>query len=145
MRDWFKMVTPFPEERIMSLVNPLETHPRQAKEVLGKTIVEQYHSTEDAKKAAEDFRLRFSQGAVLEDTEVKKIGAGLLKEGKVGLQTLIKEVGFASSGSEARRLIEGGGVSLNGSKIADAKAFVEVKGGEILKVGKLRVCKLEIG
>ena len=71
--------------------------------------------------------------------------AGLLKDGRVGLQLLVKEVGFATSGSEARRLIEGGGVSLNGRKIADPKAFVEIKGGEILKVGKLRVCKLELG
>jgi tyrosyl-tRNA synthetase len=144
MAQWFRLVTPIPEERITSLLNPSETHPRLAKEVLGKTIVEQYHSTEDAKKAAEDFRKRFAEGEVLADTEVKRVPGGLLKEGRVGLLTLIKEIGFAPSTSEARRLVEGGGVTFGGEKVRDPKLQVEVKGGEILKVGKLRVCKLEI-
>jgi tyrosyl-tRNA synthetase len=145
MAQWFRLVTPIPEERITSLLNPSETHPRLAKEVLGKTIVEQYHSTEDAKKAAEDFRKRFAEGEVLADTEVKRVPAGLLKDGRVGLLTLIKEIGFAPSTSEARRLVEGGGVAFAGEKVKDPKMQVEVKGGEILKVGKLRVCRLEIG
>jgi tyrosyl-tRNA synthetase len=145
MGQWFRMTTPLPEDRITSLLNPSETHPRLAKEVLGKAIVEQYHSVEEAKKAAEDFHKRFADKEVLADTEVKRVPAGLLKEGRVGLLTLIKEIGFAPSTSEARRLVEGGGVTLAGERVKDPKMQVEVKGGEILKVGKLRVCKLEVG
>jgi tyrosyl-tRNA synthetase len=144
MEAWFRLCTPLAEDRIHSLVDPAVTHPRRAKEVLGRLIVEQFYTCQDAEKAAEDFRKRFAEGQVLADTETKTIAAGLLKDGKIGLQTLLKEVGFAASGSEARRLIEGGGVHLSGNKSADPKAFVELKGGEILKVGKLRICKIEL-
>jgi tyrosyl-tRNA synthetase len=145
MPNWFRMTTPLPEARITSLLNPAETHPRAAKEVLGRTIVEQYHTPADAEKAAEDFRKRFTEGQVLIDTEVKKIPASALQDGTIGIVALIKEVGFAPSGNEARRLVEGGGVTFAGQKITDLKTPVEVKGGEILQVGKRRVCKIEIG
>jgi tyrosyl-tRNA synthetase len=144
MPNWFRMTTPLPEERIVSLLNPAETHPREAKEILGRTIVEQYWSAADAEKAAEDFRKRFTDGQVLTDTEVKKIPASALQDGKVSIVALIKEVGFAPSGNEARRLVEGGGVSFAGQKITDLKTPVEVKGGEILQVGKRRVCRIEL-
>ena len=98
----------------------------------------------DAEKAAEDFRKRFTEGQVLTDTEVKKIPASALQDGKIGIVALIKEVGFAPSGNEARRLVEGGGVTFAGHKITDLKTPIEVKGGEILQVGKRRVCKIEI-
>ena len=144
MGAWFRMVTPLPEERIASIIDPSQTHPRQAKETLGRVIVEQYHSAAEAEKAAEDFRKRFTEHQVLADTEVKTLSAGALKEGKIGIMNLIKEVGFAASGNEAKRLIEGGGVTYAGQKVTDFKMMVEPKGGEILQVGKRRVCKLEI-
>jgi tyrosyl-tRNA synthetase len=144
MLNWFRMTTPLPEERITSLLNPADTHPRVAKEILGRTIVEQYHSPADAEKAAEDFRKRFTEGQVLSDTEIKKIPVSALQDGKIGIIALIKEVGFAPSGNEARRLVEGGGVTFAGNKITDLKTPIEVKGGEILQVGKRRVCKIEI-
>ncbi len=145
MENWFRMVTPLPEDRIVSLIDPGQVHPREAKDILARSIVEQYHSAMDAEKASEDFRARFTKGEVLADTEVKTIPASLLQDGKIGLVNLIKAVGFAPSNSEARRLVENGGVTFAGAKITDPKTFVEIKGGEILKVGKLRVCKLKIG
>ncbi len=144
MPNWFTMTTPLPEDRIRSLIDPVQTHPRVAKEILGRTIVEQYHSPADAEKAADDFRRRFAEGQVLADTEIKTLKPDLLKEGKIGLLTLIKEVGFAPSTSQARQLVEGGGVTFAGNKITDPKTTVDIRGGEILQVGKRRVCKIEI-
>jgi tyrosyl-tRNA synthetase len=144
MPMWFRMVTPLPEDRIMSLIDPAQVHPRQAKDILARAIVEQYYSAADAEKASEDFRKRFTEHQVLADTEVKSISAALLQEGKIGILTLLKEVGFASSTNEAKRLVEGGGVKLNGNKIADFKAPVELKGGEVLQAGKRNVCKIAI-
>ena len=144
MKNWFEMVTPFPEERITSLTNAGEVHPREAKDILARAVVEQYHSTADAEKASEDFRKRFTEHAVLADTEVKSVPGSALTDGKIGVLTLIKHVGFAASNNEAKRLVEGGAVSLNGHKVTDFKALLEIKGGEILKVGKLRICKLTI-
>ena len=108
MPNWFRMTTPLPEDRIVSITDPSQTHPRQAKEMLGRIIVEQYHNPLEAEKAAEDFRKRFTEHQVLADTEVKTVPAAALKEGKIGIMTLMKEVGFAASGNEAKRLVEGG-------------------------------------
>ncbi|MGN6370095.1 MAG: tyrosine--tRNA ligase [Phycisphaerae bacterium] len=143
MPNWFRMTTPLPDDRITSLTNPNETHPRKAKEILGRLIVEQYHNPAEAEKAAEDFRKRFTEHQVLAD-ETKTLPQSALKDGKIGIMTLLKEVGFAASGNEAKRLIEGGGVTYAGNKVTDFKLNVEPRTGDILQVGKRRVCKIEI-
>ncbi len=101
------MTTPLSEDRILSLIDPNQVHPREAKATLGKIIVEQYHSQGDAEKAADDFRKRFSEHQVLADTEVKTIAAELLQDGKIGILTLLKEVGFVPSTNQAKQLVEG--------------------------------------
>jgi tyrosyl-tRNA synthetase len=144
MGAWFRMCTGLPEERIVSLTDAAQVHPREAKEVLGRAIVEQYHGAAAAEQAAEAFRKRFTEHQVIA-TETKRVPAASLKEGKIGIMNLIKEVGYAPSTSEARRLVEGGGVTFAGEKVGDFKLQVEVKGGEVLQVGKRRVCRLEVG
>jgi tyrosyl-tRNA synthetase len=144
MPNWFRMLTPLPDDRIHSLTDPAQIHPREAKDILGRAIVEQYHSAADAKKASEDFVAQFSKGEVLADTEVKTISAALLQDGKIGILTLIKEVGFAPSTNQAKQLVEGGGVTLNGIKITNFKTPIEIVGGEILQVGRRRVCRLHV-
>jgi tyrosyl-tRNA synthetase len=144
MDNWFRMVTPLPDDRIHSLLDPSLTHPRLAKETLGRIIVEQYHSPADAEKAAEDFRKRFTEHQVLTDTETKAVASTQLQEGKIGILNLLKEVGFAASTNEAKRLVEGGAVSLDGDKITDFKTPVAVKSGQVLQAGKRKVCKLQI-
>ena len=144
MGTWFRLCTPLPEDRIVSLIDGTLTHPRAAKEVLGRSIVEQYHDTSAAERAAEEFRRRFAEGQLPTDIPVKTIAAALLKEGKIGLLTLIKEIGFAASTSEARRLVEGGGVTYAGQRMKDPRTQVALTGEPILKVGKLHVCKVVI-
>ena len=144
MPDWFRLCTPLPEERISSLVDSSTTHPRQAKEVLARSIVEQYHTVPDAEHAAEEFRKRFTEGGLPTEIETKPISAALLKEGKIGIFALIKEVGFAPTTSEARRLVEGGGVTFAGQKVTDPKTTVSLEGEPVLQVGKRRVCKVVV-
>ncbi len=148
MPDWFRLCTPLPDDRITSLVNPVVTHPRAAKETLAKIIVEEYHDASAAEAAAEDFRRRFTDNQLPIDIETKTISAALFQDGKIGLATLIKEVGFAASNTEARRLIEGGGVTWGGAKVTDPKAqVVNIMDDPLLKVltvGKRRICKVRI-
>jgi tyrosyl-tRNA synthetase len=143
MPNWFRMCTSLPDDRIASLTNPAVTHPRDAKAALGRIIVEQYHSAADAEQAATDFHRRFVDREVIA-SETKSLPAASLKDGKIGIMNLIKEVGYAPSTSEARRLVEGGAVTFAGHKITNFKTHVDVRGGEILQVGKHRVCKLEV-
>jgi len=144
MDPWFRLCTPLPEERIRSLIDPAQTHPRQAKEILGRMIVEQYHSPTEAEEVADAFREQFSKGVIPADLETKTIAAGLLKDGKIGILTLIKEAGFAPSTSQARQLVEGGGVTFAGGKITDPKTYVALEGGPVLKVGKRHICRIAI-
>jgi tyrosyl-tRNA synthetase len=143
MDNWFRMLTPLPEDRIHSLIDPVQVHPREAKDILARSIVEQYHSASDAEKASEDFRARFTKGEVLADTEVKNVPAAMVVEGKIGILNLLKAVGFAESTNKAKQLVEGGGVQLNGQKVTDFKTPVAVAGGEVLKVGR-KICRLQI-
>jgi tyrosyl-tRNA synthetase len=144
MDNWFRMVTPLPDERIHSLIDPAQVHPREAKDILARSIVEQYHTAADAEKASEDFRARFTKGEVLADTEIKSVPAAMVVDGKIGVLNLLKAVGFAESTNKAKQLVEGGGVQLNGQKVTDFKTPVAVVGGEVLKVGR-KICKLKIG
>ena len=145
MPQWFHLCTPLPEERICSLVDPNQTHPRAAKEALGRIIVEQYHDVNAAELAAEDFRKRFTEHQLPTEIETKTISPTLLQEGQISLLTLIKEVGFAPSTSQARQLVEGGGVTFKGEKITDIKAKVSLEGEPVLQVGKRKVCKISVG
>jgi len=148
MASWFRLCTPLPEERIASLVDAATTHPRKAKEMLGRIIVEEYHGVEAAEAAAEEFRKRFGADQQLSEVtkESRKISRAKLAEGKIGLLTLLKEV-YPSLGStsEARRRVEQGGVSLNGVKTTDFKTPVELKAGDVIMAGKkLPVVQIEL-
>ncbi len=145
METWFRLCTPLPEERITSLCNASETHPRSAKEVLAKLIVEQYHGPDAANAAAEEFRRRFTEGQLPTEIETETIPAATVTDGKASMIGLLVAVGFAPSNSEARRLIQNGGVSFNGQKITDPKAAVAIEGEAVLQVGKRRVCKVVVG
>jgi tyrosyl-tRNA synthetase len=100
---------------------------------------------EQARHASEEFKKQFSKGELPSDLETKVVPAALLKDGKIGIMTLIKEVGFASSGNEAKRLVQGGGVRINGEQVKDFKAEISLEGEPVLKVGKLNICRVKVG
>ncbi|HVX85781.1 MAG TPA: tyrosine--tRNA ligase [Phycisphaerae bacterium] len=143
MHNWFAMCTTLPDDQIAALTDPAKTHPRDAKQTLGKLIVEQYNGKSAADAAAHEFHRRFAEKEIIA-TDTKTLPASLLKDGKIGILTLIKEAGFAPSTSEARRLVESNAVTYATQKITDPKLQLEPKTGDILQVGKRRVCKIEI-
>lgn len=139
MRDYLQVLTPLPDERIESLVDPARTHPRQAKDILAHMLVEQIYDRDAAVAASAEFRRRFSEHQLPTDIETKH-----LAQSPVGIIAMIRSVGFASSNSEARRLVQQGGVTVNQDKITDPDAQVTVEGDCILKVGKRRVCRVAV-
>ncbi|MDP7348922.1 MAG: tyrosine--tRNA ligase, partial [Phycisphaeraceae bacterium] len=112
MRNYFELLTDVPEARIDSLLNAQYTHPRDAKDVLARIIVEQYHDIASANAASEEFRRRFSEHELPGDMQVKSVTTS-----PIGILTLIVECGFASSNSEARRLVQQGGVTFADQKV----------------------------
>ncbi len=140
MPNYFKLLTALPEERIASLLDAGVTHPRQAKDVLARVIVESYHSPDAAQDASDAFRKRFSEHQIPTDLEVKTVD-----ESPIGILKLLVSVGFAPSNAEARRLLAQGAVSLAGERITDAQTKVELTDERVLQVGKRRVCKVVAG
>ena len=114
------------------------THPRDAKDTLGHAIVEQYHCKDAAGMASKEFRRQFSENKLPSDIEVKVVDTS-----PIGILTLITKVGFASSNSEARRLVQQGAVVFGNCKLTDPTAQVDVSAQQILKVGKRRVCRVK--
>jgi tyrosyl-tRNA synthetase len=114
-------------------------HPMEAKKALAHAIVAQYHGAAAADHAREDFEKQFSK------KELKEIARVLpVVPGEIWIVELIERAHTFNSRSEIRRLIHGGGVSIDGQKISDEKARVVVRDGMILKVGKLVVVKLAV-
>ncbi len=145
MRQWFTLLTSRPVEEIDTLCNGDKTHPRKAKEVLAKEIVATYYDQQAADDEAEQFVKVFKQGQIREDIPEVKIPADQVQDGKIWIAKLLQMVGFAPSTSEGRRLVDGGGVTVNEQKVTDVKAQIEIKDGIILQVGKRRVAKVVTG
>ena len=140
MPNYYQLLTDLPHERIQSLLNPQQTHPRQAKDVLGRVIVEAFHTRGAANAAAAEFRRRFREHQLPSDLETKRVSSS-----PISIVTLLREVGFAASNSEARRLVQQGAVSLDGEKVTDIATEPVIEGESVLKVGKRRVCKVVVG
>ena len=139
MGNYFALLTDLPPGQIDTITDPDKTHPREAKGRLGKMIVSRYHGPEAAEAAAAEFDRIFAKHDV--PTDIPEIK---LKGGRVGIIELITAAGFAKSASEARRLVKQAAVSIDGRKITDVAAEVELSRGAVLKVGKRRFGRIVI-
>lgn len=121
-----------------------ELHPNKVKRALARNIVEAYHDADAAQEAEAQFDLVFKNHAAPDD--IPEFAADLTPndEGLVYVAKLLVEAGLAQSAGEARRLIDGGGVKVNGEPLP-AKAYnVEpsVLEGAVVQVGKRKFVKL---
>ncbi len=120
--------------------------PRSAKAEAARRIVETYHGSEAAAAAKADFETRFrkdGRATAAELAEEKEVSGDLRNaDGKVWMPKLLTASGAASSTSDGRRLMEQGGVKLNGAALTDPRADVIVADGDLLEVGKRKKYKL---
>ena len=145
MRQYFTLLTELPLAEIDGLLGA-GVNPRDAKEVLGKAIVAQYHGADAAERAAAEFRRRAS-GQDPDEVPIVNVAAGKLDaDGRVPAFILLKELGLESSTSNARRVIEQGGVNIGPDRegIADPKALVTVNDGLIVRVGKRKIVRVAV-
>ncbi|UCZ57785.1 tyrosine--tRNA ligase [Desulfurispirillum indicum] len=115
-------------------------HPKEVKVTLGREIVDRFHGAGAGEEAARHFEQVFARGENPEEMPVFEVPLGATADKRIS--TLIASVGFAKSNGEARRLMEQGGVSLDGSAICDSHAEFQVPGECVLKVGKRRFAKI---
>ena len=115
-------------------------HPKAAKQALARELVTRFHSEACAQAAEAEFSRVFSQKQIPTEVETFTcpVDAGL------GLAALMKDAGLVASTSDARRLIEQGGVTLDGEKITDVKYTFTKPTTALLKVGKRRFKRIEL-
>jgi tyrosyl-tRNA synthetase len=119
-------------------------HPQDVKKKLAREIVKLYHGQNAALIAEEEFEKVFKKKLYPEEMKELVLKKDNLKEGKIWLIKLIALSGLVNSKSEARRLIEQGGVKINGEKVDDPNLDLTVKEGMVVKIGKLNFVKLVI-
>lgn len=132
MWDYYTLLTDYTEEEIENFKKNL--HPMEAKKKLAHYIVERFHGKEQADKALEFFLKTFSQREFPEETPIIEVPYGLKRRA----YELLFELGIESSKNSARRVVEGGGLRINGKKVEDPNEEIEVKEELRLQVGKKR-------
>lgn len=125
-------------ERMKNDITVGRLHPMQAKKDLAYEIVKRYHGEDEAKSALNHFETLFSKREIPDDILEVSIESGLK------LIQIINRLNFVSSNSEARRLANQGGITINGEKVTDLNIILET-GGYILKVGKRKFAKILVG
>jgi tyrosyl-tRNA synthetase len=147
MRQYFTLLTELPFQEVDRLLAP-DVNPRDAKEVLGKSIVAQYHGESAADQAAAEFRRHASGGDPENIPDVVLSSNKLDAEGRIPAPNLIKELGLESSTSNARRVIEQGGVNVGigpgRETINNVKALITVNDGLIVRVGKRKIARVRL-
>jgi tyrosyl-tRNA synthetase len=115
-------------------------NPRDIKVRFAKEIVARFHDARAADAAEADFERRFRRGELPQDIAL----VTLHSPGGMLITQLLKQADLAASASEAQRLVEQGGVRVNGERVSD-KALKFAAGDEVLvQVGKRKVAKVRL-
>ena len=145
MSNWYELCTDVPMDEVAVLCDGAKSHLGQTKRRLAREIIAIYHGQEAAVEAEQRFDIQFKQHQVPDDIPTFTITADLKDaEGKVRLTQLITAAKLAPSGGEAKRLIKEAAVTVDGVKIEDISATIEVVSGQVLKVGKRGYARLEV-
>jgi tyrosyl-tRNA synthetase len=113
-------------------------HPMEAKRALARELVARFHDAAAASRAEEEFLQQFRQKEIPDDIPIFHYVA----DTPVWICSLMTASGTVSSNGEARRLIQQGGVKLNGEKLANPDFEVEPSGDLVLQVGKRRFARV---
>ncbi len=113
-------------------------HPMEAKRALAREMVARFHGQAAAERAEQEFIQQFRQKEVPADIPVFHCAA----DKPVWICSLMTASGTVSSNGEARRLIQQGGVKLNGERLTNADLEVEASGELILQAGKRRFARV---
>jgi tyrosyl-tRNA synthetase len=112
-------------------------NPRDIKVLFAKEIVARFHSAEAARKAEEDFESRFRHGELPEEIPEKKVG-------ETQILKVLKESGLVPSANEGARMIEQGGVRVDGEKLGDRNLQLKRGGTYVVQVGKRKIARITI-
>ena len=119
-----RMLTDLPLEQIDEMDKWEGAQLNQAKEILAFELTKLVHSEEEAQKAQDAARALFSQGGDRSNMPTTTLAQEDLADGSIGILDLMLKCGLVPSKKEARRLIEQGGVSLDGEKVTSVELTI---------------------
>ena len=139
---YFELATDVSNEELNKIKEDLsnqQVNPRDIKRALARKLVEMYHSKQAAIDAENEFDNIFVKKGLPDEIPEFQFEDGI---NEIDILDLIVKVGYAPSKGEARRLVTQGGVTINGEKISDFKAVINLENEFILKVGKRNFIKI---
>jgi tyrosyl-tRNA synthetase len=134
--DYFLLATDRHPDELAAIQRELAdpaTNPSTVKRRLAKTLVTLYHSAGDALNAEREFNRMFREKESPEEIQEAAVSA---PEGRIGIIQLLADASLVPSRNEARRMIEQGAVSIDGVRIQDQTAVIDITPGVVVRVGK---------
>jgi tyrosyl-tRNA synthetase len=141
--DYFVLTTNAPSEELTKIRHQLDdpsTNPRDLKRLLARTLVALYYDEDAARASEEEFDRIFVKKDLPDEVPEYSI---TLDNGSISIIRLLTETKLVASNGEARRMIEQGGVTVDGQRVSDYNAEVRITESVIVKVGKRRFLKVK--
>ncbi len=137
--DYFILAARATPAELQQIKSRLESgeNPRHIKDELAQKIVTIYYSAAEAKIASENFTKQFKQKEIPDDIADYKLNGGSKQ-----LADILVAAGLCETKGEAKRLVQGGGVKLNGEKLSDPLQELVVTEPQVLQAGKRKFVRL---
>ncbi len=139
MENYYTLLTDLPMDGVKTLVDPSQTHPKEAKVRLGKMIVTQFYDEQAAQGAAEHFDKVFKQKEIPDDMPVVTLAPDSIMASK-----LLVACHLVASGGEGKRMVKQGGVSVDGKKVTDPNQEITPADGMVVQVGKRKFARVAV-
>lgn len=146
MYRWYELLTDLTANQLSQLkidVQEKRKHPRQVKVDLAKFLISRFHSQTAAQAAEDEFnRIFVDKGMPDEIPDFSVVSAD-----QTSFVSLMVQAGLAATNSEATRLIQGGGVQIDGEKVSDPRLKMDLKSGTkmVVKAGKKKFVRIVVG
>ncbi len=143
MWSYFDLVSLLNTDEIELLKQQVQSgeNPRNIKVKLAMELVARFHDQSAAEMALADFETKFKRNEIPTDLELQEL---VLESTTIGLGVLLKQAGLVASTSEGARMIEQGGVKIDGEKIADKNHQLAKGDTFVVQVGKRKFAKLKL-
>lgn len=145
MFRWYELLTDITGNQLAQLKTDVaegRKHPRTVKVELAKFLIKRFHSQSEAQAAEDEFNRIFVEKGLPDEVPDFEVAP----ESQVGFAALLVKAGMAASNSEAGRLIQGGGVQIDGEKVSDPRLKMDLLSGKsfVVKAGKKKFVKIVV-
>jgi len=144
---YYELITDVPIAEIQAMrdrVREGTLHPREVKRRLARAVVGRFYAVDDVDRAEQHFDRVIGRGEAPEEMPEVVIDRGQLNNGAIWVPKLVVLAGFAASNGEARRLIEQGGVKIDGVAVASPSEDWPARDGAVLQVGRRKFARVRI-